>query len=426
MRRRIAILLATVSAVTVLGFGLAMGVSAQQGHQRTVRSVTARFNSIQQAEKAGYVPFYICAEQPGVGTMGQHYVNFDLVGNPAIDPLQPEALVYEPRANGTLKLVALEWVQRRSREATAPTVLGQDMLYRTRAEPLRHRARLLRAALLAVQVEPAGCVRGLEPDGVLPRHRRQRRLTRTPVLARPDRGLGSVPVDGPARPARVPSRHDRPHRRPAGHRTRGARSTTPRLVRREDETESLAYFWVRFDGEPTPFEPGQYMTIGVMVDGRIVQRPVLGGVAAGRGRDGRLRVLCSAGAGRDVHAAAVADAGRPRDADDRAEGQVHPRARRRPDPRLHLVGHGQRAVRLDDARSSWPTAGRGRPSSSTACHTHDELGYRAIVEDWERPGPIRSPTSRRSHGRTTRVTPTGRAGPGGSSRSSGRSSTSSG
>jgi len=45
------------------------------------------------------------------------------------------------------------------------------------------------------------------------------------------------------------------------------------LVRREDMTESLAYFWVRFDGEPTPFEPGQYMTIGVMVDGKIVQRP---------------------------------------------------------------------------------------------------------------------------------------------------------
>jgi ferredoxin-NADP reductase len=46
-----------------------------------------------------------------------------------------------------------------------------------------------------------------------------------------------------------------------------------RLVKRVDETESLGYFWVRFDGEPTPFEPGQYMTIGVMVDGRIVQRP---------------------------------------------------------------------------------------------------------------------------------------------------------
>ena len=45
------------------------------------------------------------------------------------------------------------------------------------------------------------------------------------------------------------------------------------LVRREDESESLAYFWVRFDGEPTPFQPGQYMTIGVYVDGKIVQRP---------------------------------------------------------------------------------------------------------------------------------------------------------
>ena len=45
------------------------------------------------------------------------------------------------------------------------------------------------------------------------------------------------------------------------------------LVRREDMTDSLSYFWVRFDGEPTPFETGQYMTIGVMVDGRIVQRP---------------------------------------------------------------------------------------------------------------------------------------------------------
>jgi ferredoxin-NADP reductase len=45
------------------------------------------------------------------------------------------------------------------------------------------------------------------------------------------------------------------------------------LIRRVDQHESLGYFWVKFDGEPTPFEPGQYMTIGVFVDGRIVQRP---------------------------------------------------------------------------------------------------------------------------------------------------------
>jgi hypothetical protein len=131
MRRRIAILLATVSALTVMGFGLAIGAHAQADVLDTVHDLTTRFNSVQQAEKAGYVPFYICAEQPGVGTMGQHYVNFDLVGDPTIDPLHPEALVYEPQANGTFKLVALEWVRVGPQEATAPTVLGHDMLYRT-------------------------------------------------------------------------------------------------------------------------------------------------------------------------------------------------------------------------------------------------------------------------------------------------------
>ena len=84
------------------------------------------------------------------------------------------------------------------------------------------------------------------------------------------------------------------------------------LVRREDETESLAYFWVRFDGEPTPFEAGQYMTIGVMVDGQDRPASVLGRLGAGGRRLGRLRVLRAARPGRHVHAAAVAAAGRPR------------------------------------------------------------------------------------------------------------------
>ncbi|HWH23291.1 MAG TPA: FAD-binding oxidoreductase [Candidatus Limnocylindria bacterium] len=45
------------------------------------------------------------------------------------------------------------------------------------------------------------------------------------------------------------------------------------LVRRVDETDDLAYFWVRFDADATPFEPGQYMTIGVVTDGKLLQRP---------------------------------------------------------------------------------------------------------------------------------------------------------
>ncbi|HET7677213.1 MAG TPA: ferredoxin--NADP reductase [Candidatus Limnocylindrales bacterium] len=46
-----------------------------------------------------------------------------------------------------------------------------------------------------------------------------------------------------------------------------------RLTRREDLTPELAFFWVAFDGEPVAFEPGQYLTIGVESNGKLVQRP---------------------------------------------------------------------------------------------------------------------------------------------------------
>ena len=46
-----------------------------------------------------------------------------------------------------------------------------------------------------------------------------------------------------------------------------------RLVRRVDQTDDLATFWVRYDDEPVHFEPGQYMTIGVYADDKLVQRP---------------------------------------------------------------------------------------------------------------------------------------------------------
>lgn len=46
-----------------------------------------------------------------------------------------------------------------------------------------------------------------------------------------------------------------------------------RLVQRVDLTDDLAYFWVRFDETPTPFDPGQYMTTGLFADGKLWQRP---------------------------------------------------------------------------------------------------------------------------------------------------------
>ncbi len=45
------------------------------------------------------------------------------------------------------------------------------------------------------------------------------------------------------------------------------------LVRRVDHTPELASFWVKLDGDPVPFEPGQYMTIGVFANEKLWQRP---------------------------------------------------------------------------------------------------------------------------------------------------------
>ena len=45
------------------------------------------------------------------------------------------------------------------------------------------------------------------------------------------------------------------------------------LTKRVDLTSDLAYFWVKFEGPATHFEPGQYMTTGVFADTKLVQRP---------------------------------------------------------------------------------------------------------------------------------------------------------
>jgi hypothetical protein len=76
---------------------------------KAVRTATARFNSTTQAIRAGYVPDDHCVAVPGLGGMGYHWVNFDLV-DPVFDPLQPEAVLYETGPGGNLRLVAVEYI----------------------------------------------------------------------------------------------------------------------------------------------------------------------------------------------------------------------------------------------------------------------------------------------------------------------------
>ena len=133
MRRRLSILGITMAALAVMGLSIAVSASAKNDALATVRSLTAKYQSLQVAENNGYQSFYKCTEQPGVGTMGQHFVKFGLVGDGVVDPTQPEALVYEPTANGAYRLVALEWVlpsPGTPRSAPAPTIFGIQMNWR--------------------------------------------------------------------------------------------------------------------------------------------------------------------------------------------------------------------------------------------------------------------------------------------------------
>lgn len=103
-----AIVAAAVLVAPALGGDPTGGDPALQA----LRAVSARYHSVEQAERAGYVSDNHCAALPGVGGMGYHFMNAALFADPAVDPLRPEVLVYAPTANGGLKLAAVEYLRR--------------------------------------------------------------------------------------------------------------------------------------------------------------------------------------------------------------------------------------------------------------------------------------------------------------------------
>jgi hypothetical protein len=74
-----------------------------------LQAAIARFHSTKQAEKAGYASDPHCVEVPGLGGMGHHWVNDDLV-DPVFDARNPEALLYAPDKNGKMKLLGVEYI----------------------------------------------------------------------------------------------------------------------------------------------------------------------------------------------------------------------------------------------------------------------------------------------------------------------------
>lgn len=120
----------------------AHAAASLQDELAQIRRATARFHRLEEALAAGYELGWVngsgvriitgCVAHPTAGAMGYHYFNQSLVADNAVDPLEPEVLVYESAPDGDLKLVAVEWVVRGHNTnppgaPTAPSVLGMPM-----------------------------------------------------------------------------------------------------------------------------------------------------------------------------------------------------------------------------------------------------------------------------------------------------------
>ena len=75
-----------------------------------VREATRRFQDVSAAEAAGYALHFGCVSGSDVGAMGLHYVNMDLVTDPALDATRPEIVIYEPTSNGRLRLIGADYL----------------------------------------------------------------------------------------------------------------------------------------------------------------------------------------------------------------------------------------------------------------------------------------------------------------------------
>jgi len=77
---------------------------------KAVRDATERFKDVKIAEAQGYALNFGCVTGDDAGAMGLHYVNGDLVNSGILDPTRPQIVIYEPAADGTLKLIGADFL----------------------------------------------------------------------------------------------------------------------------------------------------------------------------------------------------------------------------------------------------------------------------------------------------------------------------
>jgi hypothetical protein len=74
-----------------------------------VRAANDRFKNVSVAVAEGYAPIP-CTSGIDGGAMGVHYVNANFLKDTTVDLRRPQAVMYEPTADGEMALVAVEYI----------------------------------------------------------------------------------------------------------------------------------------------------------------------------------------------------------------------------------------------------------------------------------------------------------------------------
>jgi hypothetical protein len=99
-----------VAILALLGWGVAADAQgATSPLVENVRSANDRFKDVSVAKAEGYAPIP-CASGLQGGAMGIHYVSEAYLKDNITDIKHPEAVMYEPGADGKLTLVAVEYI----------------------------------------------------------------------------------------------------------------------------------------------------------------------------------------------------------------------------------------------------------------------------------------------------------------------------
>lgn len=77
---------------------------------KEVAAATEQFRDFQAAQAAGYAHQQpVGCIETADGSQGYHWLNPDLVDT-TVDPLAPELLMYEPQADGSMKLIGVDYI----------------------------------------------------------------------------------------------------------------------------------------------------------------------------------------------------------------------------------------------------------------------------------------------------------------------------